>query len=219
MRPARCPRRPTARPRSAAPARGRHGPCPPAATSSTTSWPTSTIRRARPRSWSAGTRGSAPKVRLAAGGFRRLARFTRRPMPRRSARDGPRYTRDQPEFDRAVAFVDATFAVALTLLVTTLDVGDPGQAFASFSSLDDAVGAQIVGFVIAFAVIASYWLQHHRLFASFAAIDYTMVVVNLALIAAIVVLPFSTQAGRQSGITHLAPPPPVMGPQLLAAGP
>src|SRR3954454_17079291 len=217
MQPARCPRRPTARPRSAAPARGRHGPCPPAATSSTTSWPTSTTRRARPRSWSAGTRGSAPKVRLTAGGFRRLARFTRRPMPRRSARDGPRYTRDQPEFDRAVAFVDATFAVALTLLVTTLDVGDPGQAFASFSSLDDAVGAQIVGFVIAFAVIASYWLQHHRLFASFAAIDYAMVVVNLALIAAIVLLPFSTEAVGNPDITDLPLPTVIMALNVVAA--
>ena len=33
-----------------------------------------------------------------------------------------RYRRDDSEFDRAIAFIDATFAVALTLLVTTLDI-------------------------------------------------------------------------------------------------
>jgi uncharacterized membrane protein len=128
-----------------------------------------------------------------------------------------RYTRDQPEFDRVVAFIDATFAVALTLLVTTLDVGDPSKAFVSFSTLDDAVGSQIVGFVIAFAVIASYWLQHHRLFASFAGIDYTMVVVNLALIAAIVLLPFSTEAVGDPDITDLALPTVIMAINVVAA--
>ena len=41
----------------------------------------------------------------------------------------PRYSRDQSEFDRAIGFVDATFALALTLLVTTLDVDHPRVAF------------------------------------------------------------------------------------------
>ena len=34
-----------------------------------------------------------------------------------------RYSRDESEFDRAVAFIDAAFALALTLLVTSLDIG------------------------------------------------------------------------------------------------
>jgi uncharacterized membrane protein len=33
-----------------------------------------------------------------------------------------RYSRDESEFDRAVAFIDAAFALALTLLVTSLDI-------------------------------------------------------------------------------------------------
>lgn len=33
-----------------------------------------------------------------------------------------RYSREQAEFDRAIGFMDATFALALTLLVTTLEV-------------------------------------------------------------------------------------------------
>jgi uncharacterized membrane protein len=81
-----------------------------------------------------------------------------------------RYSRAQAEFDRAIGFIDATFALALTLLVTTLDVSDPGAAFSGLGALDDAVGQHVIAFVIAFAVIASYWLQHHRLIASFTTI-------------------------------------------------
>ena len=128
-----------------------------------------------------------------------------------------RYSRDQGEFDRAIGFVDATFALALTLLVTTLDVDHPRVAFSSPGSLDAAVGAQFGAFAIAFAVIASYWLQHHRLIASFAAIDYTVIVVNLFLIAAIVLLPFSTQAVGDPGVEDLALPTVIMAINVVAA--
>ena len=75
-----------------------------------------------------------------------------------------RYSRDQAEFDRAIGFIDAAYALALTLLVTTLVVDDPREAFSSLGALGDAVGGQVLAFAIAFAVIASYWLDHHRLF-------------------------------------------------------
>jgi uncharacterized membrane protein len=129
----------------------------------------------------------------------------------------PRYSRDQGEFDRAIGFVDATYALALTLLVTTLDVDHPRVAFSSLGALEDAVGGQFVAFAIAFAVIASYWLEHHRMIASFAAIDYTAIVVNLFLIAAIVLLPFSTQAVGDSGVEDLALPTVIMAVNVVAA--
>jgi uncharacterized membrane protein len=66
-------------------------------------------------------------------------------------------------------------------------------------------------------VIASYWLQHHRLIASFAAIDYTAVVVSLFLIAAIVLLPFSTQAVGDPGVEDLALPTVIMAVNVVAA--
>ena len=129
----------------------------------------------------------------------------------------PRYSRDQSEFDRAIGFVDATFALALTLLVTTLDVDRPGVAFSNLGALEDAVGGQFVSFAIAFAVIANYWLEHHRLIASFAAIDYTAIVVNLFLIAAIVLLPFSPQAVGAPGVDDLPLPTVIMAVNVVAA--
>lgn len=114
------------------------------------------------------------------------------PGPAPAPGSAPRYSRDQSEFDRAIAFIDATFAVALTLLITGLDVNEPSSAFRSLSALADAVGAQFISFLIAFTVIASYWLMHHRMVASFVALDTANIVTNLCLLATIVLLPFST---------------------------
>ena len=82
-----------------------------------------------------------------------------------------RFTRDDAEFDRAIGFIDATYALALTLLVTTLDVANPAEAFEDPGSLFDAVGPQFIAFLIAFAVIANYWLEHHRMISAWGAID------------------------------------------------
>ena len=110
---------------------------------------------------------------------------------------GARYSRDESEFDRAIGFLDATFALAPTLLVTTIDVSDPASVWKSLSTLNDDVGPQLIAFGITFAVITNYWLVHHRMIADFAYIDVPVMVANLFLIAAIVLLPFST---RPSGI-------------------
>lgn len=105
-----------------------------------------------------------------------------------------RWSRDDSEFDRAIGFLDATFALALTLLVTTLEVDGSAAPWQSLGSLGDEFGAQFVAFAIAFAVIAHYWLVHHRMVASFSAIDSRVIVANLCLIAAVVLIPFSTAA-------------------------
>jgi uncharacterized membrane protein len=117
-----------------------------------------------------------------------------------------RYSRDESEFDRAIGFLDATFALALTLLVTTIDVSDPAIAWKSLGALNDDVGPQLISFGIAFAVIANYWLVHHRMVADFAYIDVPVMVANLFLIAAIVLLPFSTQAVGDPATHDLALP-------------
>jgi TMEM175 potassium channel family protein len=127
-----------------------------------------------------------------------------------------RYSRDQSEFDRAIAFVDATFALALTLLVTSLDIDNRASAFTSVSALADAVGPQFLTFLIAFAVIAGYWLMHHRMVAGFAAIDGRTIVANLALIAGIVLLPFSTAAVGDPGVADLALPTALMAVNIAA---
>jgi uncharacterized membrane protein len=127
-----------------------------------------------------------------------------------------RYSRDQSEFDRAIAFIDATFALASTLLVTSLDIDDKAKAFRNLSSLGDAVGSQFITFLIAFAVTASYWLQHHRMVASFVAMDVGTIVANLCLMAGIVLLPFSTAAVGDPSIENLPLPTVLMAVNVAA---
>src|SRR5215213_1275980 len=117
-----------------------------------------------------------------------------------------RYQRDDQEFSRAIGFFDATYALALTLLVTTLDVSEPSSAWASLPALWDAVGPQFLAFGISFAVIASYWLAHHRLVRMLAAVDQLTIIANLVLIASSVVIPFSTNAVGDPGVEDLLLP-------------
>jgi uncharacterized membrane protein len=128
-----------------------------------------------------------------------------------------RYSREESEFDRAIGFFDATFALALTLLVTTLDVSGDRSVWESLGSLDDEVGSQFIAFAIAFALIANYWLVHHRLIASFDALDTPVIVANLFLIAAVVLLPFSTEAVGDPEIDDLALPTAVFALDVAAA--
>ena len=121
-----------------------------------------------------------------------------------------RYSREESEFDRAITFIDATFAVALTLLITSLDIQNRSKAFKSLSALYAAVGPQFLAFLIAFTVIAGYWFGHHRMVASFAAIDDRTLVANLFLLAAIVLLPFTTSAVGDPGVADLPLPTVLM---------
>jgi uncharacterized membrane protein len=121
-----------------------------------------------------------------------------------------RYAREASEFDRALAFFDASFAFAMTLLVTTLEVGDAPSSFASVSALANGVGAQFIAFLISFAVIAGYWLMNHRMFAGFAAIDTQTIVANICLLAGVVLLPFSTAAVGDPAVAELPLPTVLM---------
>jgi uncharacterized membrane protein len=127
-----------------------------------------------------------------------------------------RYSRDASEFDRVIAFVDATFAVALTLLITTLEVDDKPSSFTSLSALADAAGPQFIAFVIAFAVIAYYWLLNHRMVATFVAIDTPTIVAHLFLIALIVLLPFSTASVGDPDVADLPLPTVLMAVNIAA---
>jgi uncharacterized membrane protein len=127
-----------------------------------------------------------------------------------------RYLRDDSEFDRAIAFIDATFAVALTLLVTTLDVNSDPEAWNTFAHFYDAMGSQLVAFAISFVVIALYWVAHYRLMASFAAIDIRLLVLNLFLLAAVVILPFTTESAGDPAVEDLPIPTAVLAINLAA---
>jgi uncharacterized membrane protein len=109
----------------------------------------------------------------------------------------PPFARGTTEFDRALGFFDATYAVALTLLVTTLDGYDMPGTWADPAALWAAIGTQVVAFFIAFAVVAFYWRSNHGFVGRLNHLSGHLVTVNIVLLAFVVLLPFTTDAMGQ----------------------
>lgn len=103
------------------------------------------------------------------------------------------YGRDSVEFSRAIAFFDAVYAFAVTLLVVNID---PPEA-SDWSSLATLLGSglewQLLGFAISFVVIAVFWRINHRLMADFRGLSSATIVANLVATAFVVLIPFTTQ--------------------------
>jgi uncharacterized membrane protein len=101
-----------------------------------------------------------------------------------------RYRHDTPEFARVVNLSDGVFAIALTLLVLTVDVpGVPAEQLAR-ALLDEA--SQVLIFGLSFLLIANIWWFHHKLVAQLAAFDAGLVAINLAFLGLIALVPFPT---------------------------
>lgn len=95
-------------------------------------------------------------------------------------------------FERLVNFSDAVVAIALTLLVLPLvdvasDIGGD-----SISEIFSEHSDQFVAFLLSFAVIALFWVAHHRVFDWLAAANYRIVWWNFLWLLGIVFLPFPT---------------------------
>jgi uncharacterized membrane protein len=103
-----------------------------------------------------------------------------------------RFERETLEFERVAFFSDAIFAIAMTLLVVSLDVPHLVDETSS-KELGDAINdlsPQLLMFFISFAVLGSFWLAHHRTFGRLAGIDRRATTVNLVYLAFIAFLPF-----------------------------
>ena len=112
-------------------------------------------------------------------------------------RDPSPIERDSVEFGRAIGFFDATFAIAATLLVTTLVPAD--AAWTSWSNFWTTLDGPLLAFGISFWLVAAYWWGNHRFVATLRGFSPRLVVVSLVFLAFIVLVPFST---RGFGTTH-----------------
>lgn len=102
------------------------------------------------------------------------------------------------EFDRAVFFSDAIFAIAVTLIVVTIEL--PPVTNAELGDALADLAPQILSFFISFAVIGSFWVAHHRFVATLTRMPRALLVLNLTYLAAIAFTPFPTDVlGEHSG--------------------
>jgi uncharacterized membrane protein len=94
-------------------------------------------------------------------------------------------------FERTVAFSDGVFAIAITLLVLSIDVPTlhGGETLNhALSNLSD----NFVSYFIGFAVIGLFWVGHHYFFDSLRGFDDRLLWLNLLYLSFIGLLPFST---------------------------
>lgn len=100
------------------------------------------------------------------------------------------HERDGLEFGRVVNLSDAVFAIAITVLVLTIEVPDvaPGElAGALRQELP-----QLAAYALAFALVASQWYLHHKLCSRLATMERGFVLLNLVYLGLVALVPLPT---------------------------
>lgn len=102
--------------------------------------------------------------------------------------------RDRHNLDRLVFFSDAVFAIAITLLVIDLRVPDhlPALTNAGLSTALEEVIPPLIGFMLSFAVVGTFWASHHRAFGLLVRSDERLLRRNLVFLFTIALMPFPT---------------------------
>jgi uncharacterized membrane protein len=91
--------------------------------------------------------------------------------------------------NRIIGFSDGVFAIAITLLVLTIDVPANLTSQEVSSFLRGAL-PQVLIYGASFMVIGTFWLRHYRMFSLCRAVDTRMLVLNLVFLAFVSLLPF-----------------------------
>ncbi len=100
---------------------------------------------------------------------------------------------DTKETGRIESFSDGVIAVAITLLVLSLQ--PPSEVVRSDTDLLQKLLLQwpnYLAFVTSFATIGVMWINHHRMFTYIRRTDLTLMALNLLLLLVIVFIPFPT---------------------------
>jgi uncharacterized membrane protein len=103
---------------------------------------------------------------------------------------------------RVVAFTDGVFAIAITLLVLSLDVPNVAD-----DRIDHELAKQwpeLLAYFVSFAVVGRFWLIHHRVFAAIGSFDNRLMSLNLAYLSFVVLVPFTTEILGEYGDTSAA---------------
>ncbi|MGB9182890.1 MAG: TMEM175 family protein [Solirubrobacteraceae bacterium] len=94
--------------------------------------------------------------------------------------------------NRLEAFSDGVIAVAVTLLVLSINVPLPAKGV----SLAQALGhnwPEYVAYAISFFTIGIIWINHHVMIGRLRQTDHSILILNLLLLMSIVILPFATE--------------------------
>ena len=91
---------------------------------------------------------------------------------------------------RLEAFSDGVIAIAITLLVLTLEVPKAKSGGLFDALVDD--WTSFAAFILSFVVIGIMWVSHHSMFERIVTVDRPLMFLNLLLLLGIAFLPFPT---------------------------
>lgn len=104
--------------------------------------------------------------------------------------------------ERFKAFCDAVIAIAMTLLILPL-MESVSEASKEHLTTAEFIGEhvnQLISFGLSFALIATFWVLHHRLYDGVERITQALLLMNLVWLAAIVWLPVAAaMVGQMPG--------------------
>ena len=103
----------------------------------------------------------------------------------------------QRDVDRLSAFSDGVFAIAITLLVLSIEVPDFDRV--SFGDAWDDLYPQLLSYGLSFVVIGVYWKAHHRMFRTLRRVTNRLLNLNLLLLGLVALIPFPTEMLGNSG--------------------
>lgn len=110
------------------------------------------------------------------------------------------------DVSRIVFFNDAIFAIAMTVLVFGFRVpeGLGGEAEPDLVKILRGQLDDFLGYFLSFAVLAFYWIAHHRLFDHVKRADRWLLYLNLIFLAFVALLPYPSELLQHYGDTRAA---------------
>jgi uncharacterized membrane protein len=96
------------------------------------------------------------------------------------------------EKNRLESLTDGIFAFAMTLLVTSMILPQDAVAGQSSGTTLISLLPDFYHYIIAFFVLAAFWMAHHRQFRRFHHIDHTFLNINIIGLFFVTLVPFST---------------------------
>jgi uncharacterized membrane protein len=105
----------------------------------------------------------------------------------------------QRDVDRLSAFSDGVFAIAITLLVLSIEAPDFDDQ--SFGDAFETFRPQLLSYALSFVVIGVYWKAHHRMFRTLRRVTPRLLNLNLLLLGFVALIPFPTEILGNSGST------------------
>ncbi len=106
---------------------------------------------------------------------------------------------------RIEALTDGIFAIAMTLLVLTIDNPDfpSGEAAVKFPGYLRSLWPDFCQYVLAFITLASFWMSHHQQSKHIKRIDSNFIWLNILALIVVALIPFSTHIAGDYGNLRL----------------